>query len=196
MELWHSSTLLFCSTFALIFAAELPDKTWFASLVLATRYRAQPVLLGISAAFFVQCLIAVMLGRLFGALPAGLVHVASGVMFLVFAAVLWYRPFVSESGDQRVAQAGYWASAWASFLCIFMAEWGDLTQFATAALQARYQSPGLILVASTLALVSVGAIAIFIGNRVRDVLRPAVLQRLAATGMAVVGVVILLQAIF
>ncbi|MTA66272.1 MAG: UPF0016 domain-containing protein, partial [Actinobacteria bacterium] len=37
------------STFALIVPAELPDKTFIATLILATRFRHLPVWLGVSA---------------------------------------------------------------------------------------------------------------------------------------------------
>ena len=42
-------------TFLLIFPAELPDKTFIATLVLSTRYRRVPVWIGVAAAFAVQC---------------------------------------------------------------------------------------------------------------------------------------------
>ena len=47
------------TTFALIFPVELPDKTFVASLVLATRYRPLLVWVGVSLAFLVQCVVAV-----------------------------------------------------------------------------------------------------------------------------------------
>ena len=56
--------------FAAIFVVELPDKTFVASLVLATRYRPLLVWLGVSAAFLVQCLVAVTAGGLLSLLPS------------------------------------------------------------------------------------------------------------------------------
>ena len=47
------------TAFALIFPVELPDKTFVATLVLATRYRPLLVWIGVSAAFVVQCLVAI-----------------------------------------------------------------------------------------------------------------------------------------
>ena len=49
-------------TFGAIFVVELPDKTFLATLVLATRYRPILVWLGVGAAFTVQTAIAVVLG--------------------------------------------------------------------------------------------------------------------------------------
>ena len=63
-------------TFGTIFVVELPDKTFLATLVLATKYRAILVWLGVSAAFTVQTLVAVLLGHAASFLPEDIVHVA------------------------------------------------------------------------------------------------------------------------
>ena len=57
------------TAFALIFPAELPDKTFIATLVLSTRFRQWPVWLGVSSAFAVQVVIAVTAGGLLALLP-------------------------------------------------------------------------------------------------------------------------------
>ena len=77
------------TAFALIFPVELPDKTFVATLVLATRYRPLLVWIGVSAAFVVQCLVAVVAGGLLSLLPLGLVGAVAGALFLVGAVVLW-----------------------------------------------------------------------------------------------------------
>ena len=58
----HFGKLL--TAFGLIFVAELPDKTAYTVLLLATRKKALPVLLGSFLAFFAQNLVAVALGSL------------------------------------------------------------------------------------------------------------------------------------
>ena len=50
------------TTFVVIFPAELPDKSLFASLVLGTRFRPLPVFCGVAAAFAVHVVIAVTVG--------------------------------------------------------------------------------------------------------------------------------------
>ena len=77
------------TTFALIFPVELPDKTFVASLVLATRYRPLLVWIGVSLAFLVQTVVAVTAGGLLSLLPKPVVVGASAVLFLVGAVVLW-----------------------------------------------------------------------------------------------------------
>ena len=56
---------LVLSTFGVVFVAELPDKTAFASLILATRYPARQVVVGAWLAFLVQTAVAgARLGRM------------------------------------------------------------------------------------------------------------------------------------
>src|SRR5262245_24549828 len=76
-------------TFAAIFVVELPDKTFIATLVLATRFRPLLVWIGVGIAFAVQTLIAVALGQVISFLPSALVGAAATVMFLVGAVLLF-----------------------------------------------------------------------------------------------------------
>ncbi|HEX4341511.1 MAG TPA: TMEM165/GDT1 family protein [Polyangiaceae bacterium] len=180
---------LFFSVFGVIFVAELPDKTALAALVLATRHRALPVLLGTAMALTVQSLVAVAAGQLLSLLPARPVHVCAGVLFIVSAVVMWRRK--GESDDDGGADAknpGFWRSAWLSFVVVFIAEWGDLTQLATAALAARYKSPFVVFSAATLALWAVSAIAVLIGNRAGKLLDPELTKRIAAVLFALIGI--------
>ena len=56
-------------TFGAIFIVELPDKTFLATLVLATKYRPLLVWIGVGAAFAVQTTVAVLLGHAASFLP-------------------------------------------------------------------------------------------------------------------------------
>src|SRR5580698_3608883 len=145
---------LFFSVFAVIFVAELPDKTALASLVLATRHRAVPVFLGAALALTVQSLIAVVAGRLFALLPVKAVHVGAGILFLVSAIVMWRRKDEAESApeDGGPSQLGFLRALWLVFGVVFVAEWGDLTQIATAGFAARYHAPVTVFSAATAAL--------------------------------------------
>jgi putative Ca2+/H+ antiporter (TMEM165/GDT1 family) len=49
---------LLLSTFVLIFVAELPDKTAFATLLLATRKHSLAVFIGVAMAFVIQSVVA------------------------------------------------------------------------------------------------------------------------------------------
>src|SRR5262249_55485058 len=86
--------------------------------------------------------------------------------------------------------AGFWSALWTIFMVVFVAEWGDLTQMGTAGFQAKYHAWLTIFLASSLALWSVAAIAVFVGNRTGKLLAPTLTQRVAAAVFAVIGVLL------
>lgn len=181
---------LFTSTFALIFVAELPDKTAFATLLMATRGRPWAIFLGSCAAFFIQSLVSVAFGSLFSQLPQRAVHFSAGVLFLIYAILALRRK--NDDSNEADFEANpcrrFWQNALSAFMVIFIAEWGDLTQLATASLAARYHEPITIFSAATLALWVVTAIAIIIGHRLKSALSPIILQRVAAAAFLAVGI--------
>ena len=187
----HGWTLLF-SVFGVIFVAELPDKTALAALVLATRHRPLPVLLGAATALTIQSLVAVGAGQLVSLLPQRPVHVVAGASFVVSAVLMWKRKEDAEEDiENRDGERGFWGSAWLVFVVVFIAEWGDLTQLATAALAAHYHSPYIVFGGSTLALWAVAGLAVFVGHRAGKLLDPHLTKRIAAVMFALIGAALL-----
>jgi putative Ca2+/H+ antiporter (TMEM165/GDT1 family) len=187
---------LFISTFTLIFVAELPDKTAFATLLLATRKSPIALFIGVAAAFVIQSLVAVTCGTALGFLPHAWVQIGSGLLFLVFALLMWIRNEAEEeSSETEDGKDRFWSTVYSSFIVIFIAEWGDLTQFATATLAAKNESPLTIFLAAVLALWSVTAIAIIVGSRAKNFIQPTVLKKIAAIAFAGVGIVILYRSL-
>src|SRR4051812_50221028 len=82
------SPMIALTVFALIFPAELPDKTFVATLVLSTRYPGWPVFVGIAAAFVVQTVVAVAAGGLISLLPPRPVHAFTAGVFALRAGVV------------------------------------------------------------------------------------------------------------
>jgi putative Ca2+/H+ antiporter (TMEM165/GDT1 family) len=182
---------LFASIFAVIFVAELPDKTALASLVLATRHRALPVLLGAAAALAIQSLVAVIAGSLLSLLPPRAVHIGSGVLFLVSAVLMWRKHDEEPEAGKDGGQLGFARAFTMSFMVVFVAEWGDLTQIATAGFAARYKQPVLVFCAATAALWAVASVAVIAGNRAGHLLNPKLTQKIAAVLFALVGVALI-----
>jgi putative Ca2+/H+ antiporter (TMEM165/GDT1 family) len=177
------------TAFALIFPVELPDKTFVASLVLATRYPPVPVWLGVSAAFFVQSLVAVTAGGLLSLLPHPVVSTAAGLLFLIGAVILWRGAAdagVEESEEEAEVAAEATANvtglraAATSFGVLFLAEWGDLSQLLTAGLAARYHDPVSVFVGSWLALVVVAGLAVVLGRTLMRFVRLGTIRRVGA----------------
>ena len=180
---------LFLSTFALIFVAELPDKTAIAALVLATRNNPWAVFIGSALAFLIQSMVAVLFGSLFGLLPPHIIHIASGLLFLVFAVMMGMRRQEEKETTQKTLPFG--KVVWTSFMVIFIAEWGDLTQLASATLVAKTHQMFTVFAASTLALWTTTAIAILIGHHAKKLINPRLLQMIAAVAFAIVGILLL-----
>ena len=158
------------TTFALILPAELPDKTFIATLVLATRFRHLWVWLGVITAFAVQVLIAVTAGGLLALAPQRLVLGITFVLFAVGAFVMIKGGLSSRAAEQAAAddeaaeisdradteRALTPAKVFAlSFVVLFTAEWGDLSQLLTAGLAARTGEPLSVFLGSRLSLIHI-----------------------------------------
>lgn len=180
------------TVFAVIFLLELPDKTALGALLLATRHRPLPVFLGAAAAFVIQSAVAVVAGSLLSLLPREPIRIGAGLLFLVMAAVLVRRNLRTEEADEKRAieqeEVKHRRPFVTAFALVFVAEWGDLTQLATAALQARYKQPIVVFVAATLALWAVSAIAVGLGNRLGAWIPERPLQFAAAGVMVLVAI--------
>lgn len=180
---------LFLTVYGVVFVAELPDKTALAALVLATRHRPFPVLVGAGAALTIQSVVAVAAGHLLSLLPPRPVHVFAGALFLVSAVLMWRRKEESEADvEDRGEGRGFARAVWPVFVVVFIAEWGDLTQLATAAMAARYHAPFVVFGGATLALWTVAGIAVFLGHRAGRLLDAHWTKRIAAVLFALIGV--------
>jgi len=183
------------TVFTVIFLLELPDKTALAALLLATRHRPLPVFLGAAAAFVIQSAVAVAAGSLLSLLPREPIRIGAGILFLGMAALLVRRNLRKDEADEQRAveqeEVRHRRPFMTAFTVVFVAEWGDLTQLATAALQARYQQPVVVFVAATLALWAVSAIAVALGNRLGAWIPERPLQFAAAGVMVLVAIALI-----
>lgn len=166
-------------TFLLIFPAELPDKTFIATLVLSTRYRRLHVWIGVAVAFAVQCAIAVAAGGLLSLLPQRLVLGVTFVLFAAGAVIMLISGLRARSAEleeeaeeaaeieakaARSAPTSSWRVVLMSFVVLFTAEWGDLSQILTAGMAARTGQPISVFVGAWLALITVAGIAVLVGG--------------------------------
>jgi putative Ca2+/H+ antiporter (TMEM165/GDT1 family) len=93
------------------------------------------------------------------------------------------------------ARSGFWRVAVRSFAVLFVAEFGDLTQLATANLAARYHDPVSVGVGAVLALWAVGALAITGGRQLLRIVPFKWITRTAGTVMIVLAVLSLVSAV-
>ncbi|TYP83793.1 TMEM165/GDT1 family protein [Blastococcus xanthinilyticus] len=181
------------AAFVLVLPVELPDKTLFASLVLATRFPPLPVFVGVGTAFGLQVAIAVTAGSLLSLLPEALVTGVVALLFLVGAVILWRsaRSGAEDGGEAADSreQTSFLRAAAISFGVLFAAEWGDLSQLATAGLAARYEEPLSVFVGAWAALLVVSGLAVLLGKKLADRLPIAIIRRVAAGLFLVFAVV-------
>lgn len=183
---WTFEPMLFASVFGLIFLAEIPDKSALSTLVMASRRPPLAVFLGTASAFVVHCVVAVGLGGALSLLPARAVRLGAGLLFLGFAWRLWREKAEEEVGDVGRG-ADFARTVRAAFVMTFVAEWGDLTQLATAALAAERGRPLTVFLGSVSALWSVTALAVVLGHQVKGRFHPPHVQKAAALVFALVG---------
>jgi putative Ca2+/H+ antiporter (TMEM165/GDT1 family) len=176
-------------TFAAIFVVELPDKTFIAALVLSTRYRGLLVWIGVGLAFLVQTLIAVTVGKAVTFLPTDVVHAVAAVIFLVGAIVLAREAPRADAEEleteeefaaKATATKTGGAAVLASFLVLFAAEWGDLSQLLTISLVGKYDEPVAVFIGAWGALLAVSGLAVVAGRLLLRRVRLSVIHYVGA----------------
>ena len=151
----------FWVSLALVFLAELGDKTQLVALMLATRFKAGIVLAGVLVATLLVHAFSVVLGGITGKfLPHGWIMVLSGLAFIAFAIWTW-RGDRLEDEDQKVRRIT------SPFMIVtvtfFLAELGDKTMLTTVTLASQY-SLVQVWLGSTLGMVISDALAIWVGQ--------------------------------
>jgi Ca2+/H+ antiporter, TMEM165/GDT1 family len=151
---------------ALVFVAELGDKSQLLVLALATRFRPLPVLLGFALAEGgANVLSAAAGGALGAALPEAPLRIGGGVLFGIFAWRALRDEDDDDDGAAREVRPAHLVRSVAAMM--FVAELGDKTMLTTATLAAQ-QNPVLTWIGGTLGIVACGALAVAAGNAIGE----------------------------
>jgi len=165
---------------AVVFVAELGDKSQLMALAFATRYRSWTVIAGITVATSVVHLLSVAVGHGLGAaLPTGWIALVGSVMFVGFGVWTLRGDALSDSEQARAARVGG-SALLAVALAFFLAELGDKTMLATITLATQHGWVG-VWVGSTVGMVAADALAIVVGRQLGRRLP----ERTVAVGAAV-----------
>ncbi len=153
----------FLVSFAVIFVAELGDKSQLMALAFAARYKILPVLIGISIATAVVHLISVAIGGVIGAsLPTDQINIAAAVAFVVFGVWTLRGDQLTDEDEKRVSHSTRHVII-AVTTVFFLAELGDKTMLATITLATREGIFGTWL-GSTIGMIVADALAIVVGR--------------------------------
>ena len=180
------------ATFLAVLPAEIPDKTILACLILSSRYRPSVVFGGAATAFLAHVIIAVAAGGALSLLPREVVEACAAGAFLVGAVLLWRHKEEKEEEEEEDTgrdglPSGIWPVFGTAFAVVFLAEFGDLTQFMTVSLAARFHDPISVGIGATLALWVAAGIAVTLGWRVLKLIPMQWLTRGAAVVMVVLA---------
>ena len=186
----------FLVAFGVVFLAELPDKTMFATIVLATRYRrAVAVVIGVTLAMAVHSVLAVVLGEALRRLPRTPTQLAVAAVFVAGGALL----LRARHGDDDEVRAAPVHSAWGvvgrTALIIGVAEFGDFTQLATVGIAADRGYPAAVAAGSLVAHILVAVIAVLAGRWLERRLPVRTVQRSAGVLFVVFGVLTAISAV-
>lgn len=181
-------------TLAVVFVAELGDKSQLMAMAAAARHPAAAVLAGILVAAAGVHALSVLAGRaLAEALSGPAATVLAGVAFLGFA--LWTLRGDDEEGavDPAARRSGLAAAA-AVAGTFFAAEVGDKTMLATAALAAR-QGAVPTWAGATLGMVAADGLAIAAGRRLAATVSRRAVRLASAAVFALFGVALVVQGV-
>jgi putative Ca2+/H+ antiporter (TMEM165/GDT1 family) len=181
-------------SFGVIFVAELGDKSQLMALAFATRYRAVPILIGITIATALVHAVSVGVGAALGAtLPTRAITLVAALAFFGFAAWTLRGDELSEAEESKVDRSSRSAIVAAS-AAFFLAELGDKTMLATITL-ATTGNPFAVWFGSTVGMVAADALAIVVGQQLGARLPERVVRIGAAAAFLLFGLVLLVDAV-
>jgi Ca2+/H+ antiporter, TMEM165/GDT1 family len=180
------------SSFLLVAASEMGDKTQLLAFSLASRFRKPWVVMaGILAATLANHGLASSVGTWVSS------HVPARVMAAILAATfigfgLWtLKPDTLEESGKPPRFGAFLTTT----ILFFLAEMGDKTQLATVAMAARYQSVVLVTAGTTLGMLFSDGLAVFLGDKLAGRVQMKWLRWIAASLFFVFGAVSLWSAV-
>ncbi|HLW77478.1 MAG TPA: TMEM165/GDT1 family protein [Bryobacteraceae bacterium] len=165
---------IFLAAYVAVFVAEIVgDKLLYTTGVLAARYKAAPIMIGMSFAFMIKMAVAVLVGEQIKRLPAWLVACVTMASFIGVAIAVWRKDERRASKKETSAPK----AAMVSFSAIFFSEWADVGQITAAAMTVKSLADHptidsrivmtFVWLAAVSAMVTKGILAASIGAGVR-----------------------------
>jgi Ca2+/H+ antiporter, TMEM165/GDT1 family len=167
--------------------AEIGDKTQLLAFILAARFKKPvPIILGILCATVVNHGLAGALGAwITSAITPETMRWVLGASFIAMA--IWTLiPDKIEDEETQVAQR--WGVFGATLITFFLAEMGDKTQIATVAMAAKFSSPVVVVIGTTLGMLIADVPAVFVGDRFAAKIPMKLVHSIAAGIFAILGI--------
>ncbi|EXI82638.1 MAG: hypothetical protein AW10_00424 [Candidatus Accumulibacter appositus] len=180
------------TSFALIAAAEIGDKSQLVCMTLASRHRPTPVMLGALAAFALLNTLAVVFGvAIANWLPPYLVGAIVALLFAIFG--LHALRAKDDGDDEEVEEKSGHGIFFTTFVLLTVAEFGDKTQLAVVALSST-QVPAAVWLGATAALAATSALGILAGRTILQKIPIVLLHRISGVFFLILALLAAWQA--
>jgi len=172
--------------------AEMGDKTQLSILLLSSRTREYfRLLLGVMLAFLLADGFAILVGSwVTNVIPVHLVKLASGLVFILFG-ILILKGGQDEGTESNLSAKRAFVSG---FSMIFLSEWGDKTQIASALFATEY-NPRMVFIGVMIALLILSVMAVFLGKYLSSRIDRRVITRIGGVLFLLIGLSFLLSAV-
>lgn len=156
-----SNLLPLISSFLMIAAAELGDKTQLLTLGFAARFPFWQVIAGVAFASGILMAVAVLFGGIINHfVPVFYAQLFAGLLFIGFG--IW--TFLGKEKEEEEKEGRFSSPFWIVFTSFLLAELGDKTQLATLTLSAKYGAPFQVWIGATLAMVAINFFSVLAGG--------------------------------
>ncbi len=169
--------------------SEIGDKTQLLALLLAARFkRPLPIIAGIFAATILNHAVAGMVGGwVAAALNPSVLRWGLGLLFIGMGVWALIPDKLNDDGrhDTIATAAGVF---WVTAVSFFLAEIGDKTQIATAALAARFDAVATVVLGTTLGMLLADGPAVYLGQAATAKIQSPWVRYAAAAIFAAMGI--------
>ncbi len=173
----------FTIPFLTVALAELGDKSQILVFLLSSKTKKHfSLLLGVMAGFFVVDGLAILIGsRVVDVIPSFWLKAVTGTVFIVLGVLMLTNKEKDEGKNTHLKNPLV-----TGFTMIFMAEWGDKTQIASALFATKYE-PMAVFVAVIAALLLLSVSAIYLGKIFADKIDKRLTTKIAGVLFMIIG---------
>lgn len=181
-----------------ILLAEIPDKTMISTLLLASRYKTLPVLLGASTAFIAQSALATTIGGLLAHLNHKVISIATSSLFLLGGLwLIFTKERIEEEKGEKLASKEmkkFHSIFLIAFVITFLGEIGDLTEIVTANFAASYKAPLSVFIGASLGLVTFAFLGSLSGMALKEKIPFSLVRKLGGIALVLLSTYSFFQA--
>lgn len=174
------------TAFALVFIAEMGDKTQLMAMAFATRFKVKHIITGIAVGCVLNHGLAIILGTLLnGIVDIDIIQFLVGILFVAFG-ILSFKIDQEEIEKEKKSHHGIIITVALTF---FLAELGDKSQLTAMALALETGKPFLTLIGTTTGMLMVSLLGIYVGIKMGEKIPETTIKLISGSIFVFVGVV-------